>query len=91
MNFRLSVLVNPNSSRCRARWRDDFLKINLTSPPVEGQANEELLDFLEDLFDLKAGDVQLLSGAAVRRKTVQLRNLERERLVQTLQSLDNQD
>jgi uncharacterized protein (TIGR00251 family) len=88
MSYRLSVRVNPNSSRRKARWKGEFLKVNLTAPPEKGRANKELLDFLEELFQLEAGDVQLVSGTTSRRKTLRLMNLERDQLVRTLKSLE---
>lgn len=91
MSYRLSVRVNPNSSRRTACWKGEFLKVNLMAPPEKGRANEELLDFLEDLFALEPGDVQLVSGTTSRRKTLRLKNLERNKLVRTLKSLEREN
>lgn len=81
--------VNPNSSKRIARWKGSFLKVNLTSAPREGRANEELIEYLEELFDLDGGDVVLVSGERSTRKTLELRNLDRNELVATVQSLDD--
>ena len=53
----------------------DALKIRLTAPPVEGQANAALLQFLRDQLDLPASQVQLLSGLTGRSKRVLIRGL----------------
>lgn len=87
-SFTLSVKVNPDSSQRMARWKGDFLKVNLRSVPREGRANEELVEYLEEIFDLEAGDVVLVSGHRSPRKTVELHNLDRNRLVSTIRSLE---
>ena len=63
----------------------DALKIRLTAPPVEGQANAALLRFLRDRLELPASQVQLVSGLTGRNKRVLIRGLSaaaiRERLL----------
>ena len=53
----------------------DALKIRLTAPPVEGQANAALLQFLRSKLDLPASQIQLLSGLTGRNKRVLVRGL----------------
>ena len=64
----------------------DALKIRLTAPPVEGQANAALLRFLRDRLELPASQVHLVSGLTGRNKRVLIRGLSaaaiRERLLE---------
>ncbi|HYA66606.1 MAG TPA: DUF167 domain-containing protein [Burkholderiaceae bacterium] len=46
------------------------LKIALHAPPVDGKANEELLQFLAKLLALRRSRLRLLAGAASKEKTV---------------------
>jgi uncharacterized protein (TIGR00251 family) len=69
----IDVLVQPRASRSRlAGWHDGRLKVSLTAPPVDGEANEALLAFLSKLLSVPRREVRLLRGETSRRKTVQL-------------------
>ncbi|MHB8304118.1 MAG: DUF167 domain-containing protein [Acidobacteriaceae bacterium] len=48
----------------------DALKIRLAAPPVEGRANEVLLRYLADLFEVPLRQVTLRAGATGRKKRV---------------------
>jgi len=87
MNFRLTVRVNPNTSRQRAVWKGEFLKVNLTSPPEDGRANEELEAYLADLFDLKRSQVELDRGHAATDKELLLCNVDREHVLNQITEL----
>ena len=49
---------------------DGVLKIRLAAPPVEGQANEELIRLLAELFDTPRRRVAILSGQTSKNKIV---------------------
>jgi uncharacterized protein len=73
---RLKVRVQPRASRNEiCGWQGEALKVRLTAPPVEGQANEALLRFLKEALGLKAGQVALVAGGQSRNKLVEI-NLE---------------
>ena len=48
----------------------DAVKIRITAPPVEGAANEALVAFLAELFDVRQQQIEILSGHASRDKIV---------------------
>lgn len=48
----------------------DRLKIALRAPPVEGQANRELVEFIAERLALRRADVVVASGASSRDKTL---------------------
>ena len=51
------------------------LKIRLAAPPVDGAANEELMQFLARLFDVSRRNITLLSGATAKTKILQINGL----------------
>lgn len=89
--FRLTVRVNPNTSRRKAVWRGDFLKVNLTAPPEGGRANREPRTYLSDLFGIDAARVRIVRGKTAREKELVLENLDRDILVRHLRSLKAPD
>jgi len=70
----LSLIVQPRASRnALVGIHHGKLKICLTSPPVDNQANEALCRFLAQAFEISKTHVQLLSGQTSRHKKVLLR------------------
>lgn len=69
----LTVRVSPNARRSGfdGLW-NDALRVALFAPPVDGKANEALIDFLADFFDLRKSAIKILSGATSRMKRVLL-------------------
>lgn len=47
---------------------DTGIRIRITAPPVEGQANRHLLRFLSKLFGVKRSAIEVLSGETSRYK-----------------------
>lgn len=69
----LEVLVQPRASRTRVLGEHGGrLKIALAAPPVEGEANRALVEFLAEALGVRQGDVSLLRGEGGRRKTVRV-------------------
>ena len=50
--------------------RDDALLVRLSAPPVEGAANEALIDFLARRLRVPQRAIRLVSGERGRRKRV---------------------
>jgi uncharacterized protein (TIGR00251 family) len=73
----LSVLVQPRASRTRVVGEHDgLLKIQLAAPPVDGEANAALVEFLAKLLGVPRRQVTLTAGDASRRKRVSLQGVD---------------
>jgi uncharacterized protein (TIGR00251 family) len=69
----LDVLVQPRASRTRAVGEHDGrLKIQLAAPPVDGEANRALVEFLAGALGIRKGDVAIERGETGRRKTIRV-------------------
>lgn len=55
-------------------WQGEYLKVRLTSPPVDGQANKQLLVYMAELFSVSRSYVALLSGDKSRFKQIAIQN-----------------
>lgn len=67
------VRVVPRASRSRlAGVLGDRLKVQVTAPPVEGEANREVSDLLARSAGLAARDASIAAGSSSRSKTVRL-------------------
>ena len=50
----------------------DALKIALTAPPVDGKANEALIEFLAASLHLPRARIAIVAGATSRTKTIRI-------------------
>jgi uncharacterized protein len=56
----------------------DALKLSLTTPPIEGRANEACIEFLAKLLKLPRSSVTIASGHNSRRKVIRVVGLSAE-------------
>jgi uncharacterized protein len=78
---RLNVRLQPRASSNQiVGWREGELAIRLTAPPVEGEANAALLDFIAKTLGVRKTDIRLLSGARSRCKVLEIASLEDDQL-----------
>ena len=84
----LNVRVVPRASKSGITAEPDgSLKVRLTSPPVEGAANAELVETLADVFGVPRRAVTITGGAHSRIKRVQLDGISDARVNAVLASL----
>jgi uncharacterized protein (TIGR00251 family) len=75
----LSVRVQPRASRNEvAGLEGDTLKIRLTAPPVDGEANDACLAFLAKLLDLSPSRLAIIQGARSRTKLIRITGLTQD-------------
>ena len=70
----LSLRVQPKASRDELLWQGEQLKLRITAPPVDGQANAHLVAFLAKLFRVAKRDVEILSGETGRENRIRIRS-----------------
>ena len=69
----LAVRVIPRSSKTEvAGTREDALVVRLAAPPVEGAANDALIELLADRLRVPRHAVRIVSGEHGRRKRVHI-------------------
>lgn len=67
------VRVTPRAGRSSiAGVRDDVLLVRLAAPPVEGAANDALVELLARTFGVPRRGVRIVAGARSRTKRVEL-------------------
>jgi uncharacterized protein (TIGR00251 family) len=75
----VDVLVQPRASRVKiGPVHDGRLKIAVTAPPVDGEANAAVIDAIAKALGVARGAVTVVSGATGRRKTLRLEGVKRE-------------
>jgi hypothetical protein len=82
-----TVHVQPRASRCGlAGIRDGAVRVRLTSPPVDGAANEQCLDVLARALDVRRKDIAIIAGTTSRHKTIRIEGITAEQFRLTLAS-----
>ena len=78
-SLRFSVRVQPRASRSEiVGLHGDALKIRLAAPPVDGAANEGLIELLADALGIARTAVRIISGATSRGKVVEVDGVDVE-------------
>lgn len=69
----ITVKVIPNASKnaCEG-MQEGVLKVRLRAVPDKGKANEALVAFLSELFDVPKRDIRIVSGHTARLKRVEI-------------------
>jgi uncharacterized protein len=81
MTITLDILVQPRASRAKiGPMHDGRLKIAVTAPPVDGEANAAVIDLIARRLGIARGDVEVIAGASSRRKTVRIANATAEQI-----------
>jgi uncharacterized protein (TIGR00251 family) len=62
----------------------DALKLAITAPPVDGKANQAVIEFFAELFAIPRSSVTIASGETSRNKVVRISGLSRTAVEQRL-------
>lgn len=65
----------------------EALKLALTAPPIEGRANQAVIEFFAELFQIPRSSVTIASGLNTRNKVVRLSGLSRAIVEQRLMAI----
>jgi uncharacterized protein (TIGR00251 family) len=69
----LNLHIQPGAKHTTpAGLHGNALKLRLAAPPLEGRANDALIKFLAEQFDVPQRNIELLRGAQSRHKLVRI-------------------
>ena len=69
----LVLYIQPGAKRSEITGiHDGALKIRIAAPPLAGQANARLLEYLKKAFDVPSSQVIFKQGSGGRRKVVEI-------------------
>jgi uncharacterized protein (TIGR00251 family) len=86
ISSKILVRLTPRSSRNEVAGRDgDAYRIRVTSPPVDGLANQALIDFLSKRLKIGKGSIRILSGKTSRLKRILISGLSADEVSRRLE------
>ena len=85
-SVRIAVRVKPRARQSLVLGvREGVLEVAVAAPPVEGEANRELVAVVARHFGLPKASVSILGGAAGRNKWIGLSGIDPERVATRLE------
>jgi uncharacterized protein (TIGR00251 family) len=70
----LSLSIQPGARKSGFKGaQGDAMKLAIAAPPVDGAANEALMVFLAEYFDVRRSRIEIIRGQSARSKVVLLR------------------
>ena len=80
-----ALRVQPRASRnAIAGVMGDAVKLAITAPPVDGKANQAVVEYLAELFDVAKSSIAIVSGESGRNKLIAVRGLSAEQVRKAL-------
>lgn len=80
-----SVKVQPRARRNAITGTvGEALKLALTAPPVEGKANQAVIEFFADFFQIARSSVTIASGESSRLKVIRVAGISAGRVHECL-------
>ena len=82
---RFAVYAQPRASRTEVvGLHGEALRVRLAAPPVEGEANAELLSFLAKKLGVSKSALRIVKGERGRHKLVEVRGLDPKQIAKRL-------
>ena len=82
----LSVRAVPRAAKNEIQGvYNEALKIRLTTPPIDGKANQALIRFLSKTLNISKSHIRVLHGETSRNKVVQITDLSKDVLIKKIE------
>ena len=76
----ITVRVTPRSNRNQISdiQADGTIRIRLTAPPVDGRANDLLIEYLAEVLEVPKATIEIVAGESGRDKLISILDLDPE-------------
>jgi uncharacterized protein (TIGR00251 family) len=80
-----ALRVQPRASRnAFAGVMGDAIKLAITAPPVDGKANQAVVEYLSDFFRVPKSNITIVSGETGRNKLIAVRGMTAAQVLKVL-------
>jgi len=84
----IKVKIIPGSSKNKIIGAyNDSLKINITAPPVEGEANKKCIAFLAKCFDVAKSKIEIISGRNRKNKLIKIYDFSQKEFLDKIEKI----
>ena len=83
---RLEVKVTPRARRNKIAglFQGRMISVKVTAPPVDGRANDQLIDFLAEQLGISPDDIEIIRGHTTRHKVLEINGLSEDEIMRRL-------
>lgn len=76
----MAVRIAPRANRNEITeiQNDGTVKIRLTAPPVDGEANQMLIAFLSDVLGIAKSNIDIVAGLSGRDKLISVTDMDKD-------------
>ena len=86
--IQFAAAIQPRASRNQIIGiHNNCLKIKLTSPPVDGAANQACIKFLAKAFSISPSRIAIVKGETSKNKTIQFEAMDQHTFIKILETL----
>ncbi|MCX8109698.1 MAG: DUF167 domain-containing protein [Syntrophorhabdaceae bacterium] len=68
----IEVRVVTNAKQREIKKEEGYFRVRLTSQPIEGRANKELLEYLSEVFGVKKSQIRIIKGERDKKKIISI-------------------
>jgi uncharacterized protein len=68
----IPIKVIPGARKNLLKEEGGTVKVYLTAPPVDGKANEALVDLLSEYYDVRPSCIEIIKGLKSRNKVINI-------------------
>lgn len=68
--MKLNVKVFPGAKKNLLKEEADGIKVYLSAPPVDGKANQSLIEFLAQYYKVRKSAIEIIKGLKSRNKII---------------------
>lgn len=85
----LTIKITPRSPRNEIQQilENGTIKIRLTAPPVDGKANQALIEFLSEKLGVPRNNIKIISGQTSHTKIITIGGIEKDELIARIHGL----
>ena len=74
----IEVKVEPRSSKKGiGGLMDNVLKVKLTAPPVDNEANKQLIEIISELLGIRKSSIRIIKGLTSKKKILEIKGIEK--------------
>ena len=86
--IQFSGLIHPRSANNKIYGlQDEYLKIHITSPPVDGNANKMCVKFLAKILSVSQSQIAIVSGQNGRKKIIRIDGMNTSEFLKKIPSI----
>ena len=87
--IQFSAIIQPRASSNKiCGLQDKYLKIRLTSPPVDGAANKMCIMFLAKILSVNSSKIMIVSGQQGRKKIIRIEDMRISEFLKKIPSIE---